>query len=25
LLKGEYEKVINGDHELSKEWLFVVE
>ena len=25
LLKGEYEKVINGDHELSKKWLFVVE
>ena len=25
LLKDEYEKVINGDHELSKEWLFVVE
>ena len=25
LLKSEYEKVINGDHELSKEWLFVVE
>ena len=25
LLKGEYEKVINGEHELSKKWLFVVE
>ena len=22
LLKLEYEKIINGDHELSKKWLF---
>ena len=22
LLKSEYEKIINGDHELSKKWLF---
>ena len=25
LLKSEYEKVINGEHELSSEWLFIVE